>query len=161
MFLFFKNQKRIEHNMKMLLKNSSKLNPVAIIKSRMHGRTHTKGIRSHFDADLPTTSIFCENAKVAINSRNFKPSWGLHNGACGTAIEIVFAKNGNPNNGDMPLYTVVEFPLYCGPVWDKDNPKVCISQIHDFPFIITNSISFIFSACSNSNRDLCLQKEML
>jgi PIF1-like helicase len=124
MFLFFKNQKRIEHNMKQLLRKSSKTNPVAVIKSRTNGRTNAKGIRSHFDADLPSASIFCEGSKVAINSRNFKPSWGLHNGACGTAIEIIFAKGGSPNNGDMPLYTVVDFPLYCGPIWDKDHPTV-------------------------------------
>lgn len=123
MFLFFKNQKRIAHNMQQLFKRATKTNPVAVIKSRTNGRAG-KAIRSHFDADLPTAAVFCIGSKVAINSRNFMPSWGLHNGACGTAVEIVFAQDHNPNNGDMPLYTVVDFPLYSGPVWDTEHPTV-------------------------------------
>ena len=64
-------------------------------------------------------------AKAAINLRNFCPLWGLHNGACGTVVEIVFAKGTNPNHGDLPQYVVVEFPNYTGPAWDKKNDKVC------------------------------------
>lgn len=124
MFLFFKNKKRIDHNMQQLFLRASKTHPVAVMKSRTNGRAMGKAIRSHFDADLPSASVFCEGSKVAINSRNFKPSWGLHNGACGTAIEIVFAKGHSPNNGDLPLYTVVDFPLYNGPIWDRQNPTV-------------------------------------
>lgn len=123
MFLFFKNEKRIAHNMFQLFKHATKTNPVAVIKSRTNGRSG-KAIRSHFDADLPSAAVFCTGSKVAINNRNFMPSWGLHNGACGTAVEIVFANGHNPNRGDMPLYTVVDFPLYTGPVWDKDHPTV-------------------------------------
>ena len=50
--------------------------------------------------------------------------FGLHSGACRTVDEIVFKKGENPNNGDLPLYVVVDFPLYCGPVWDTKNPTV-------------------------------------
>lgn len=124
MYLFFKNKKRINHNMEQLYRRSSKKNPVAVIKSRTFGRGRAKGLRSHFDSDLPSACLICEGSKVAINSRNFMPSWGLHNGACGTAVEIIFAEGTSPNRGDMPLYVVVDFPLYCGPVWDSENPTV-------------------------------------
>jgi uncharacterized pyridoxamine 5'-phosphate oxidase family protein len=36
----------------------------------------------------------------------------------------VFAPNDNPNDGDQPLYVVVEFNSYCGLAWDEENPKV-------------------------------------
>ena len=124
MFLFYKNDKRIRHNMKQLAKKCSRDNPVAVVKSKSSGNTTGKAIKSHFESDLPSASLLCVGAKVAISSRNFQPSWGLHNGACGTVHEIIFAKGKNPNAGDMPSYVVVEFPLYCGPPWDKSNPKL-------------------------------------
>ena len=77
----------------------------------------------HFDNDAPSGALICVGAKVALDNKNFCPVWGLHNGACGTVKEIVFDKKKNPNNGDLPMYVVVDFPLYCGPAWDRDNPK--------------------------------------
>lgn len=124
MFLFYKNDKRIRHNMKRLAAECSSANPVAVVKSRSAGNTTGKSFKSHFESDIPSASLLCVGAKVAISSRNFQPSWGLHNGACGTVREIVFGTGKNPNFGDMPLYVVVEFPLYCGPTWDKSNPKL-------------------------------------
>ena len=124
MYLFYRNDKRNRHNIQQLINCSSMTNPVAVIRSRSHGTTRAKGFNSHFDSDLPTTSLICVGCKVAIASRNIKPSWGLHNGAGGTVQEIIFAVGKNPNNGDLPEYVVVEFPLYCGPTWDKDNPTV-------------------------------------
>lgn len=115
--------------MQQLVKHSSKSNPVAVIKSKSSGKTRAKGIRAHFDSELPSASLMCVGCRVAINSRNFQPSWGLHNGACGTVEEIIFSKGESPNTGHMPLYVVVNFPLYCGPAWDSDNPKVCQHQI--------------------------------
>ena len=50
--------------------------------------------------------------------------WALENDVrLGTVKEIVFEKGKSPLNGDLPLYVVVDFPLYRGPPWDKDNPK--------------------------------------
>ena len=80
--------------------------------------------RSHFDSKMPGTAMLCRGCKVALSCRNIHPLWGLHNGACGTVDEITFGKDCNPNNGDDPLYVVVDFPNYKGPVWDKDNPTV-------------------------------------
>ena len=124
MYLFFRNAKRQQHNLKQLVRRSSPSNPVAIIKARSTGTTRAKGFKSHFESDAPSASLISKGCKVALNNRNYLPAWGLHNGACGTVEEIVFRRGENPNFGHMPLYVVVEFPLYCGPVWDKANPKV-------------------------------------
>lgn len=140
MFLFYRNEPRKRHNMEQLLKRSSKENPVAIVKSQSAGTISAKGFKSHFDSDIPNASLLCKGCKVAINSRNFMPIWGLHNGACGTIQEIIFANGHNPNLGDMPLYVVVDFPLYCGPPWDSDNPTVSES-----PPLIHMLIKLLFS----------------
>ena len=70
--------------------------------------------------------MMCVGSKVALDSKNFWPQWGLHNGTCGTVEEIVFAEGKNPNFGDLPDYVVVNLPQYVGPLWDKESPKVCI-----------------------------------
>lgn len=124
MFLFYRNDKRNRHNLQQLCRRTSVSNPVAIIRSQSHGNTKGKGNNRHFDTDLPSTSLLCIDCKVAIHSRNLKPDWGLHNGGCGIVREIIFAVNKNPNDGDLPEYVIVEFPLYCGPPWDADNPKL-------------------------------------
>ena len=125
MYLFFKNDKRIRHNLEMVSQKSSADNPVAFIPTRSTGGRYGKGIRSHFnDTDIPATSILFRGAKVCLEGHNICPLWGLHNGAHGIVHEIVFDKGKNPNKGDMPTFVVVEFPMYTGPAWDLDNPKV-------------------------------------
>jgi len=122
-FLFYTNEKRNRHNLTMLKDNSSPSNPVAICKPRSMGTTTGKGDRRHFDSKAPSSALLCIGAKVALDKKNFCPSWGLHNGATGVVEEIIFEEGKNPNHGDLPLYVVVNFPLYCGPVWDPDHPK--------------------------------------
>ncbi len=123
-YLFYKNEKRIRHNLARLAKHQSPENPVALLKVKSNNNKYGKGISSHFDKDSSVSCMLCIGSKVALDNKNFCPQWGLHNGACGIVKEIVFEKNGNPNEGDLPKYIVVEFPLYCGPAWDKNNPKV-------------------------------------
>jgi len=123
-YLFYTNEKRIRHNLEQLVAFSSNDNPVAVLQPKCVGAVGGKGISRHFDSQPPDATMICVGCRVAIENRNFNPIWGLHNGACGIVKEIVFNKGKNPNNGDLPLYVVVEFPLYCGPIWDKDNPKV-------------------------------------
>lgn len=96
--------------------------PVAILPSHSEGSTGGKAVARHFDKNLPKTAIMCVGSIVSIAGKNFRPKWGLHNGAIGKVISIVFGDNKNPNNGDLPLYTVVDFPTYCGPAWDRNNP---------------------------------------
>jgi len=136
-YLFYKNDKRIRKNLERVAAACSKTNPVAICRSVSYGTKTGKGINSHFDnKDTPSAALLCRGCKVALDGRNFNPIWGLHNGACGTVIEIVFRdhpitgspKNEhiqtNPNYGHLPDYVVVDFPQYCGPPWDVDNPTV-------------------------------------
>jgi hypothetical protein len=144
MFLFYRNEKRIRHNLTRLIEVSSSVCPVAVIKSRSKGTTRAKAYRSHFGSDIPSSALICLECSVALNCRNFRPSWGLHNGACGIVREIIFDTACNPNNNEMPLYVVVEFPLYCGPPWDIDNPKVCNKLRHSAIDYTTRSDCIIF-----------------
>ena len=124
-YLFYKNHKRIYKNLEMLIDHSSKANPVAICKTKSEGLHNGMAIRSHFKkSDIPKSAMICVGSKVALENRNFNPTWGLHNGAVGIVDEIVFEKGKSPNNGDLPQYVVVTFPQYVGPTWDQDNPKV-------------------------------------
>jgi hypothetical protein len=112
-----------EYNFMRLATVCSKENPVAIVKSKTQGKNEV-GVSSHFDSGCPATAHLCIGAKVSLQGRNFNPAWGLFNGSIGTVREIVFSPDDNPNDGDQPLYVVVEFNSYCGPAWDESNPKV-------------------------------------
>lgn len=80
-------------------------------------------IKSHFESTTnPEPAYLCNGAKVCLQAKNFIPLWGLHNGACGTIDEYVFLPQQDPNNGGLPLYVVVDFPLYRGPAWDTEHP---------------------------------------
>ena len=124
-YLFYTNEKRIRHNLEQLKKHSGPTTPVALLQMQSQNASGGKGISGHFGfTDKgPESSMICIGAKVALQNKNFCPMWGLHNGACGIVHEIVFEKGKSPNNGDLPAYVVVEFPLYCGPTWDMRNPK--------------------------------------
>ena len=123
-FLFYTNEKRIRHNLRKLADHSSASNPVAFIQSMTYSCVTGKSDSRHWhqDDDPPGTCMLAIGAVVALTFRNFNPKWGLHNGACGMVNEIVFSKGKSPNGGDLPEYVVVDFPLYCGPTWDANNP---------------------------------------
>ena len=128
-YLFYTNNKKKRHNLHKIFEVCTPDNPVAFLKPQGYGATTGRPIAEHFKGDRRNNretngSVqICREAKVALNGKNFKPLWGLHNGAGGIVKEIVFAKEHNPNNGDLPLYVVVHFPLYCGPAWDLNDPK--------------------------------------
>lgn len=129
----FANQKPIDqHNLSCLCDCCGENNPIAMISSESKGPVNGKAIARHFDDKTPSSCFLCRGCKVAINGRNFNPRWGLHNGAMGTIIDIIFAKDKNPNNGDLPRYVVVDFPLYKGPSWDTRNPTVSKSHFISF-----------------------------
>jgi hypothetical protein len=112
-----------EYNYLRLSQVSGKEHPVALLKSKTVCRSK-KG-KPHLTSDnAPVSALICIGALVSICGRNFWPKWGLHNGALGTVMEIVFAKGQSPNNGELPLYVVVNFKTYCGPIWDPENPTV-------------------------------------
>ena len=123
-YLFYTNEKRIAHNIRQLATLNTVENPTAIIKATNGNRALGKGVACHFAAGSSLTSLICKGATVSIQGLNFYPSWGLHNGACGTVKEIIFKPGESPNNGNHPLYVVVDFPLYIGSAWDVNEPKV-------------------------------------
>ena len=137
-YLYYRNSKRQDHNLRELARRCSDKHPVAICRARSQGTTRAKGIGAHFEGDLPAASFFCVGSKVALSNRNFHPAWGLHNGACGTVDEIIFESGSNPNEGGLPSYVVVDFPLYNGPIWDEDNPTVRLRMMlqvsYDFTY---------------------------
>lgn len=123
-FLLAKNEHIVEHNFNMLAKVHSKERPVAFIRARSTGPCGGLAINKHFELGSITSTIICRGATVSIAGRNFFPAWGLHNGAVGIVEDIIYRPNESPNKEDLPLYVVVCFPSYVGPVWDKKNPKV-------------------------------------
>ena len=123
-YLCYKNEDRKKKKLEILGTICTDKNPVAVVIATSHGSIMGKGIKSHFDTDMPLSTIICVGAKVCIENKNVMPWWGLYSGACGTVIEIVYEKNKSPNKNDHPEYVVVEFPQYVGPCWDKNNLKV-------------------------------------
>ena len=122
-FLSYTNTKKDARNLSMLRTIATPANPVAIIRPRSTGKRAGKAYARHFSGKQKNTSSFlCIGAKVALDAVNYVPAWGLYNEACGTVDEIIFARESNPNDGHMPLYVVVDFPSYSGPIWDNQNP---------------------------------------
>lgn len=154
MFLFYSNEKRLRHNVEQLAREQGQNNPVAKIKCQSTSNTYGKGVASHFDSKAPKAEMLCLGAKVALDNKNFCPQWGLHNGACGKVNEIVFPPGKNPNDGDPPSYVVVDFPLYCGPAWDRDNPKVSYRKAIDLGKKVDNYNSHLTWKCSS----MCLSR---
>ena len=112
-----------EYNLSRLSQICSSECPVAIMKS--HTEIRSTNNKCHINNDnCPTGTLFCTHSLVQICGRNFRPRWGLHNGAIGTVVEIIFPKGCTPNDDDLPSYVVVDFKAYCGPVWDNDRPTV-------------------------------------
>lgn len=128
-YLFWTNDKRIQHNLNMLVKLNNQNNPTALLKTISTSTKHARGVNSHFKGDFPGTAMLCKGAKVAIQGCNFQPLWGLHNGACGEVVEMIFETGKSPNRGNLPKYIVCHFPLYRGPIWDQNNPKVRNSHV--------------------------------
>jgi hypothetical protein len=141
LFLSANKEPVMAYNIRRLKEKMSKENPVAVIKSQTD-TSQKKGKGNHFNRDSsPPRTCICTGSRVSIIGRNFYPVWGLHVGAIGTVIEIVFRENESPNNGDLPAYVVVNFPAYRGPPWDKKNPKVStICSIQEF-----NTVARTFS----------------
>jgi hypothetical protein len=120
LFLSANKEPVMAYNIRRLKEKMSKENPVAVIKSQTD-TSQRKGKGNHFNRDSsPPRTCICTGSRVSIIGRNFYPVWGLHVGAIGTVIEIVFKTNWE--------IVVVNFPAYQGPSWDKKNPKVLYAQ---------------------------------
>jgi hypothetical protein len=126
LFVYTTSREVAERNCTKLLQVHSSTNPVAVITTKYEKSDNTNVSRvnkKHFDTDeVEKNSTICEEARVGL-TRNFRPIWGLYNGALGTVREIVYDDDCSPNQGDFPLYIVVEFDNYEGPQWKKDLTK--------------------------------------
>jgi hypothetical protein len=112
-----------EFNLMRLSQVCSKDHPVALIKANTK-TTSKRGVVHIQEDNAPSACLLCVESLVSIAGRNFMPKWGLHNGAIGKVVEIVYAPDTSPLYGDMPMYVVVHFSTYCGPPWDTHNPTV-------------------------------------
>ena len=117
--------------MRSLQNISNNNNPVARIQHITYAKNNnTHPTIKHFQkGDVNNIPFLCEGAKVRIQGKNFRPVWGLFNGAIGKIIKIVFDEGKNPNHGDHPSFIVVSFPQYIGPVCDPKNKSVSILLI--------------------------------
>ena len=124
LYLYANKDPKDIHNNLALLKANTANNPVAKLKAsttKINGME--PGNASHYDPDrMPPRVNLCKTAKVQLTGYNPRPEWGLYHGSRGSVIDIVFAYNHSPNNNDLPLYVLVNFPQYCGPVFDPQNP---------------------------------------
>ena len=159
LYLFWTNEKRIKLNLSRLIEVNSSDNPTAIIKPVGTGSKFGKSIQRHFKTNTPSAAMLCKGAKVCIQGCNFNPIWGLHNRACGTVQEIVFAPGKNPNKGDQPKYVVVHFPQYKGPAWDIDRPKVKHNLVYliNYSVHLTEPSNVLGCTYSTDNRTVLIQ----
>jgi hypothetical protein len=88
-------------------------------------------IASHYKPDcLPPRVNLCKTANVQLTGCSPIPSWGLYHRSKDTVIDIIFAPDQSPNNNNLPLYVLVDFPQYCGPAFDPQYPTyICIAPI--------------------------------
>ena len=142
-YIFATREKTMNHNYTELHRLHSKENPIALMKSRYTNATR-KPNKQHFDQhSFPNQTILCVGAKVAITGKNFQPTWGLFNGSVGTVVYIHFETGNSPNQNDLPLYIIVDFPVYCGPSWNKNEPTVsnfCFLYLHYAYFHYTSQM---------------------
>jgi hypothetical protein len=81
------------------------------------------GNAAHYEPDrVPPRANLCKTAKVQLTGCDPRPEWGLHHGSRGAVIDLVFAVGESPNNNDLPLCVLVDFPQHCGPAFDEKYP---------------------------------------
>jgi len=144
MWLYAKNMDKDKTNIDMLIQTSKK-NNVPIARLDCHYETNRAPTSDHqqptvcmghFDVrSYDKTTDICVGARVAISNVNILPEAGLHNGAIGTVVEIVY--NNRPEGPldkehyHLPDYVVVDFPnlkLPPGiPPWDPYHKTVSLT----------------------------------
>ena len=127
LFATVNHSEKAIRNMKQITYEASPSNPVASCKIITKG----KYAQEHFSNNAyipPKYTLLTKGLPVMLQGTNYHNPWGIYDGARGIVEEIVFSKKHNPNNDNLPLYDVVEFQFYKGPVWDYNNPKVCTNS---------------------------------
>jgi hypothetical protein len=143
MWLYAKNMDKDKTNMDMLIQ-TSKMNKVPVARMNCHYETNWAPRSDHqqptvwesyFDKRTYNKNTdICVGARVVISNVNALPEIGLHNGAIGTIVEIVYNNRPDgPNDKEhynLPDYVVVNFPnlkLPAGiPPWDQYHKTVSL-----------------------------------
>ncbi len=143
MWLYAKNMDKDKTNIDMSIQ-TSKMNKVPVARICCHYETnraprsdHQQPTvwESHFDKrTYDKNTDICVGARMAISNVNVLPEIGLHNGAIGTVVEIVYNNRPEgPNDKEhyhLPDYVVVDFPnlkLLAGiPPWDQYHKTVSL-----------------------------------
>ena len=97
---------------------------------------------------MPRKNKIITRCKSILKWLECSTKMGLVHGLIGTMKHIVFADNANPNLCDLPLYVVVDFEHYKGPIVFKDNPTFV-----PIPCITTN--------CKLSTKNVCCKRKII
>lgn len=113
-----KKKARIK-NCEALLEVISNGTPVAVVHATGTGPCH-KSSGTNGDMAQLLTKVYLAVGERAIVTKNIAVDWNLTNGSVGTIIDIVYKPGVEPPA--QPLYVVVDFPRYTGPIWDQQHP---------------------------------------
>lgn len=125
LYLFATKDPRNDHNRRKLRNLNRRGYKVARIKAvtRLYGGGLVVRNDHHYDPDRnPPYTLICILSKVQLTGWNGYPLWGLYHGAFGTVIDIVFEEGHSPNEDDLPVYVLCDFPQYRGPEFIKGKP---------------------------------------
>ena len=125
-WIFTTNAEARDHNKRMMTHHVDRTNPLMNFGYKLFPSANSRkdrGFFSHFpiktrnNASVP----LCRGARVCLD-RNLWTDAGLYNGAMGTVVDIRFAPGESPLQGNLPIYVIVKFDEYVGPIWDEKNP---------------------------------------
>ena len=126
-WVFTTNAEAKDHNKRLMTHHVDKTNPLMNFGYKLVPSANSRkdrGFFSHFDIRTRNNASvpLCRGARVSID-RNVWTDVGLYNGAMGTVIDLRFALGESPLQGNLPLYVIVKFDEYVGPIWDELNPS--------------------------------------
>ena len=125
-WIFTTNAEAKEHNKRLMTHYVDTTNPLMNFGYKLVPSAQSKknkGFFSHFEIRTRNNASvpLCRGARVSLD-RNIWTEVGLYNGAMGTVIDIRFAPGESPLQGHLPIYVIVKFDEYVGPIWDEKNP---------------------------------------
>ena len=106
--LYYSNDEVAKFNYDHLMQLET---PIAEICAR-HSGSNAKSVSAQEMFGLQPTILICKGAKVML-TMNLWASVGLCNGASGTIVDIIYAKDHHPP--DLPIAVLVKFDEYRGP----------------------------------------------
>ena len=122
MYLYANKIPRDATNKSMLQRYHSHDKPVARIRATTLKKGRQVSNNTHYDKERNGNSTdICRGSNVEIVGYNFFPRLGLYHGTLGKVVDIIYGPGESPNNHQLPLYVLVDFPDYKGPIFDETN----------------------------------------